>query len=140
MHISNWARTPMQTKQFSIAFPSSSVLSVLAVTREIDHESMRQFYLNFRHIFRCNLRESWTANTVRPKPICICNSILVFWPYDIFFLNEMRQFYINFIRNFRCIVRESTLENMKCTVNPKSILIRNFNSGKVKFIYSKKAW
>ena len=68
----------MQTKQFSIAFPSSSVLSVLAVTREIDHESMRQFYLNFRHIFRCNLRESWRANTVRPKSICIRNSILVF--------------------------------------------------------------
>ena len=136
MHISNWARTPMQTKQFSIAFPSSSVLSVLAVTREIDHESMRQFYLNFRHIFRCNLRESWRANTVRPKSICIRNSIqFLFLIWRSFFLNwavsVLYQFCIQFSLQCQRILESMKCHTLHCTVKAEPILIHNFKSGKV---------
>ena len=83
---------------------------------------MRQFYLNFRHIFRCNLRESWKANTVCPKPICIRNSILVF-DLKIFFLN-MRwvSFILIFDKFFGCNLRESWRAE---TVRPKPICIRN---------------
>ena len=44
-------RILMQTKQFS-----TSSDSVHYDWGKIDHESMRHFYLNFRHIFHCNLK------------------------------------------------------------------------------------
>ena len=68
---------------------------------------MHQFYLNFRHIFRCNLRESWRAMTQWGQSQFVFAIQFLFLTYRFFFLKWDSSVLYQFSTSFLVAISEN---------------------------------